>query len=457
MSLYTGLIWISQDISVPFSFENNILMLHFKNMMCPIDGEVQDLYGDSYSEANGILFHLTFPISTILKRIRFYGTEPFLTGEVSLNVDYYITNFKSDCKYENMVFRFEELNWFAPSICNCAFNRTEGEYTFLKRVTELSKFDFDYNGKKIEFLLRAQSDISYSAKCNASTFTELVLGFERTDDINFIIGLYILIKNAFSFICNRRNIDIKETILQGKVVELLPTKNDPQQFEEKEVESEQWLYIIDDYQEDLESQKEIQRTINYGLVASHFRELIELIGDNKVSIFSIHSCNKVKNLIDLDQSLHITAAFEYYQRTFLPEIASDVSIEFYNDIKDLVENYAEKQTGNKRKKAKELIKHLVPHISLKEKIVKVYSGYSTWNGLAEILNKWFSNKVSDLAQVANDWRNELAHEKNEYQIVRKVVDAIRLVEHINYCIVLRQAKYNDEEIKDIIEEILKHS
>ena len=59
-----------------------------------------------------------------------------------------------------------------------------------------------------------------------------------------------------------------------------------------------------------------------------------------------------------------------------------------------------------------------------------------------------------MASAANSWRNELAHEKREYQPDVDVVNAIRLVEHINYCIVLRQAGFNDEQIKAIISDIL---
>ena len=62
--------------------------------------------------------------------------------------------------------------------------------------------------------------------------------------------------------------------------------------------------------------------------------------------------------------------------------------------------------------------------------------------------------ISALANAANSWRNELAHEKREYQPTVDVITAVRLIEHINYCIVFRHAGYNDEQIKSIIEEIL---
>ena len=67
---------------------------------------------------------------------------------------------------------------------------------------------------------------------------------------------------------------------------------------------------------------------------------------------------------------------------------------------------------------------------------------------------WFGVDVSDLADAANEWRNELAHEKREYCPDVKAIRANRLVEHLNYCIILRKAGYSNEEIKNIIQEIL---
>ncbi|MDD4113570.1 MAG: hypothetical protein PHC56_11165 [Herbinix sp.] len=86
--------------------------------------------------------------------------------------------------------------------------------------------------------------------------------------------------------------------------------------------------------------------------------------------------------------------------------------------------------------------------------MKAYEGYSTWKALKPILLEWFGDNIADLASAANLWRNELAHEKREYQPDINVIKAIRLVEHINYCIVLRLAGYDDEHIKIVISETL---
>ena len=140
-------------------------------------------------------------------------------------------------------------------------------------------------------------------------------------------------------------------------------------------------------------------------------------------------------------------------RTLLPEISSQETIEFLTDIKALVNGYITTATGHKKKKAMDFIKSLMPQISLKDKVLKVYGGYEGWDSLRPVLAEWFGD-VSLLASAANLWRNELAHEKREYQPDVNVILAVRLVEHMNYCIILRKAGYSDEAIKSILTEVL---
>ena len=82
---------------------------------------------------------------------------------------------------------------------------------------------------------------------------------------------------------------------------------------------------------------------------------------------------------------------------------------------------------------------------------KVIDGYDGWSPVKPILKDWFGNDYELLMKAANDWRNELAHEKRSYEPDLNTVKAVRLVEHLNYCIVLRKAGYNDDEISAILE------
>ena len=138
----------------------------------------------------------------------------------------------------------------------------------------------------------------------------------------------------------------------------------------------------------------------------------------------------------------------------MPEISSQATIDFIKDLESLLDDYIESATGKKKKKAKDFKKSLKPQISLEEKALKSFNGYDTWQPLAPILSEWFGDNISTLACVVNLWRNELAHEKREYEPNADVVTAIRLVEHLNYCIILRHAGYNDDEIKAILSEVL---
>ena len=65
--------------------------------------------------------------------------------------------------------------------------------------------------------------------------------------------------------------------------------------------------------------------------------------------------------------------------------------------------------------------------------------------------EWFKeDEIETLAKEANLWRNELAHEKRSYIPSVETIRAIRLVEHLNYAIVLRQLGYVDGEIQELL-------
>ncbi len=51
----------------------NIITLRCGSKMCPIDDNIQEHYGDSYSNATSILFLMSLPIATMLNGIKFSG------------------------------------------------------------------------------------------------------------------------------------------------------------------------------------------------------------------------------------------------------------------------------------------------------------------------------------------------------------------------------------------------
>ena len=105
----------------------------------------------------------------------------------------------------------------------------------------------------------------------------------------------------------------------------------------------------------------------------------------------MHASVKYRNFIDLKQSLHITAAFEYYVRTILPEMHSQEAITFYNEMSTWVDKFIEENSGDLKRRAKKFKKKLSPYMSLSEKLQKVIDGYPGWEPIKPALKDWFGN------------------------------------------------------------------
>lgn len=193
----------------------------------------------------------------------------------------------------------------------------------------------------------------------------------------------------------------------------------------------------------------------------HIDKLFQIVSNDlsgnpggTISIESIHPSVNRRNLIDLQQSIQIIGAFEFYVRRYLPSMIHEER--YHTEIREVLEDLAEKSTGHKRKLAKDLSKNVVREPALEDKICKVYEGYEGWQALAPCLSdEWFKkNEIRFLAHEANQWRNDLAHSKRLYETKKDTIRAVWLIEHLNYAIVGRQLGYNDEEIKDLLENVL---
>lgn len=458
--MYDGFIHVS-DGSIPFHYDDGDLELIFGGSLASIENGTSVIVGQRRGVFAGgwMKFHLTFPIEN-------YGTlktkdetgalkeVPISIGTLHQEVDYYIDGYEEGAKYTKMHFSFPELDYIIPSASVCDVNPDERTIRFTSNVTVIKSFLFEYKSRQITFALEILSDYKGGIKRTTQTVSRLTLQFEETDDLEFILSLYYNIGFFFSFLCNRRNIAFDSVSLIGTHTLKGHKKPGAGTIEDRVFPVSCTLYVPEKYKDAPEEQKVIEKTIRYGVFASAINELFAMILEDKVSIQSIHSSRAARNLLDLKQCLHITAAFEYYQRNFLPKISSLETMEVYNEVKALVEEYAKAQSGKKKEKAKRLAKSLSPEISLQDKICKVYDEYDIWQSLKPVLSEFFGGDISELAGVANEWRNELAHEKREFEPTLDVISAMRLMEHLNYCIVLRQAGYSDDEMKAIVNEIL---
>jgi hypothetical protein len=459
---YDGFLFLSKDRSIPFHFENGYLELFLGGSHFTFEEDTSIILGQKRGMMVGglILFHFSLPLENygLYKTSDEAGapTEVSISiGTVRQHVDFYIDGYVENTRYTKMKFSFPELDYFIPSSAMCSYYPEERRVEFLGSPRIITSFPFEYKGRSVTFSLKLTNNYKFGNRSLAETESQLTLEFDETDDLEFLQALYYLVLDFFSFLCNRQNIALDSAVLVGKYLRKSYNGAESKDiFIEKEVPASSTFYVHNKYKEDPEEPKVISKTIKYGALEPAFESLFSLFLYNKVSVHSINSSGAARGLFDLKHCLHITAAFEYYQRTFLPEISSEETIQVYDEVRALIQSYIDLQKGEKKKKAKRLRESLRPTVSLQDKICKVYNGYNSWPGLKTILSEYFGDDVTKLASVSNQWRNELAHEKREYEPDQDVISSVRLVEHLNYCIVLRIAGYSDDGIKAIVDDVL---
>ena len=447
------------DSFYPYSYDKvtEKITIYIGNSAVALPENTDVFVGQKYEMQTGgkTLYKLCFPFSNECMGIEEGSIVYYSLGNQISPVDYIIEDYEENSTYSEIRFQFPELNYFIPSINRATI---ENQQIVISRLTEeFLCFDFEYQNVIVNITFLSKMNCKSNVKVTVETISEIKVKFAETSDIEFIRGLYEIIRCFFSFICNRKNIGLRKAILVGKY----PSKKyQGGKIVDISRSTTQEIIFSQKYLEPLEEEKIISKTPRFGLFWDKLPELFKMFSTEVneygpiVNSNGIHRSTKYRNLIDLEQSLHITATFEFYLKTLLPEISSQSTLDFFHDLENLLDKYIEENTGNKKKKEKEFKKILNPNVALKDKIIKVYEGYSTWKPLKPILAEFFGENISSLAETANLWRNELAHEKREYQPNDNVICAVRLIEHINYCIVLRNAGYNDEQIKNIVSEIL---
>ena len=446
------------DHEVPFHFEDNNLKLYFEHLILKEDS---DEISVAEEDNNTSVIKNPNPFICVRKRGMLGGgyylmhlERPFTSIECvpfphtcSRTVNWYIDNFDNQTKYHEVRFRFDELSYFIPGYAKVSV--VDNTLVFDRSVNELLSFIMKVRSTNTTVKLVIYSNgICLPSSSSAQTVSEVRISFDPTDDYEFLHLLYLIVEDTFSFICNRKNLKLDSAILVGtyEFEGVHPTTS--------------ILHVYDKYKEPVEEEKVISRTANYEHFENCFGGLMQIIASNydeaggTISMGGIHPSTSKRSLIDLRQSINITSAFEHHVRRFMPEISSSDTLQVYDDIKKLItDRYISMVTGKRKKVAKDIVKNLKPTISLGDKISKAVQGYTGWDSLESVVNERFPDWDA-LAGIANSWRNELAHEKREFIPTYDTIRAVRLVEHLNYAIVLRAVGYSNERIKQIVNEVL---
>lgn len=446
---HSGYIHLKEKRHFSYDFVNGELIIHAHSAMPEIEGNNM-IYVQRYDNKCCLLY------SQVPVKIADCAIYP---QNYKHKIDWVIENFEIGSKFHRSIFSFDELQYFCPS--SQVVRNTDNEVSFIMEPKELHSFDFYVDEKKCHAAFVVRSKGTYGlANSHMNAISEIIIDFEEMGDGLFLEKIYHVVDSAFAFICNRKN----TTCISMRLIGQYPSKGKKDgKITDCIRDCSSNMIFYDRYREAPENEKVISKTFYAAYMLKHMQNLFQMIADDisldgeeaaNISISSIHPSLSRRRLIDLQQSLHITGAFEFYVRRYLPNMVCEK--EYHTVIKMLLHEFAGKNTGKAKKLALSLENNVVREPALEEKVKKAFLGYDKWKPLKPCIDSaWFcENEIVELAKEANAWRNELAHEKRSYEPNVKTIRAIRLIEHLNYAIVLRKLGYVDSEIHDFLENIL---
>lgn len=437
-----------------YDFKDGIVTIHMYEGIPELDNE-NVMLGRSFDNKQ-YAFGSQLPLEI--------GENHLFPINYNFQADWVIQNFRAGSKFHQAIFTFAELQYFCPSR-DIAEIQSDDSILFKGSPVVKKEFNLTLFGKECKtfFIVAANGTMGY-ANTSMQTESKLCIEFEATGEVKFLEKLYEVVDSAFAFICNRRNTDCVCMELKGEYP-------DKRRNEKKVVDCtnsiSSTMYFYNKYRESPEPNKIISKTFYVSAFLKHIDGLFALIAKDAesentfeaaaISIASIHPSAKRRRLIDLQQSLQITGAFEFYVRKYLPCMIEEKT--HHTILKMVLDEFSRNKSVNKnaRKLAKNMAKSVLREPALEEKIIKAYTGYSEWKPLkACFKEEWFNlHDVKEIAHEANIWRNELAHTKRSYVPSMKTIQAVRLMEHMNYAIVLRMIGYEDEEICGLLEKVLE--
>ena len=440
------------DIRYAYEFKAGLLFIYAFEDVPEISGK-RVVLGTGFDRVNYLFFASTEITDswsdTYPKRIR---------------IDYVVKNFKNDAIHNQAVFSFDELQYFCPS-ASVIEEDAKHNVTFLSEHKELKSFDITVDNVPCHvcFRLRNEGKTGF-AKSYMTAITDITISFPETKDYEFLKKTYLVVDKAFAFICNRCNTtclsmkvngEYKDTVLQDwKPVErMLPFTCE--------------IFYFDYHREEPENNEVIKNTWWASGFFPHIDALFDLVakdlsgiedenGRGTISLDSIHPSLKRRRKVDLQLSLQIAGAFEFYVRKYLPNMIEEK--EYHKEVKQDLKNIYDASTGKKKELIKRMMDHVLIEPAFGDKVWKAYKGYDEWEPLSPCISEdWFEeNEIKELGKEMNLWRNDLAHLKRQYKPSANTIRAVRLMEHLNYAIVLRKIGCNDNEIREILSHVLLH-
>lgn len=421
------------DPKVDFSFENGQVTLY--GNISSIEGK-DFIYGvDKANPLNPLLyfFKLMSPIPS--------DNNPFDRG-LPISVEYYIYDYNS--RYNEIIFSFPFLDFF---LAKFLIGLEQDKNGFIHCHEDEYQCKFHNHDLFLKFYAKMEKYELSNYRFSYTSSGKLRVRSEQNFDTDFAFQVIRYIHGLFSFIYRRADISV------GKV-ELIGSKNVKIDNQEMCMSSKSILVPQESYNEsDFDYRSfDPSKDVDFSVLKTNFTKLINMNFYGEI-LFCYLTKYEQKSY-DLKHVLWINFCFDHY---------FDIFTKTFNCVIKFRKDNEDRDRDIDVSMLKDLINRLT-YIYNPDFLInkndrcargRIVETLTEWRGCIIILNKHCRIPFVDLMEEYINCRNAHAHGNIKYDLRLKdpqvIVNAIRIVEAMNYCMVLRLAGYSNETICDIID------
>jgi hypothetical protein len=336
---------------------------------------------------------------------------------------------------------------------------------------------FEYHDLWLKFYSELEN-ISDNYKPHYVGSGKLRVRAEQPFDSDFAFRVVERIRGLFSFIYSRKDISIGKVKLISPHEYLRPKqighKNDIYDNETHTLSIVSTLYLQEPYNSSIAEIGSFDpfKDVCFCMLKDNIGQLISMAFEDKIMFYDLTKAEK--NAYDLKHALWVNFCFERNFIEIAKRINDKIVISFMNN-RDEIDSTNKKvckladlrnkllYVFNPNKLIGKSDKGLNPkcgrNVVIREINVQDNNANSLrWKGLESKLTPYCDVcgiSFEELIGFYIDYRNAHAHGAKAYNLKLKnplyIIYSIRLVECINYCLILKMAGYSDEKIADIID------
>lgn len=442
---------IEESCKYPFRFENGNITIYNRDAILVKNVEKYkiDLQSD-------LEYLIAEDIDTYRIKVFFVNNVPFTSdnwnwASYESKPVYYYLELKSllhPISFNRIIFEFSELNFFYPVKNGFISGHNEGSIFTIEPIPyQQTKqgFSFNLHGKPIELEFGVSGAYRFNNSAPLSFSSQLSCSFRDTKSISEIIDIYHIIKQLFYFLCHRRSIcfnDIKVKCIG----------------EDGKYTVGQFHVLYDEKNQENESV--IKETICIDYVKSHLNQLIQLVSDNQLYTENIPRDNESTHHITTASFILDAAAFEWsFKNLYREFVPSEFRIKVKQDILEAVERMIIKNKYNSKEKSEaNLYSKIIKNTqrSFSERVLHALKDFDgVLSDFIKLLYKYNNltyNKKSyyKIADELQSYRNAFAHGNIEKELKGEFILDTIILEWLNYCVVLKTAGFNGDEIFNIL-------